>query len=148
LFVNDTSILITGQNVYKFQNDLNTAFGQIITWFRVNSLTLNLSKTYFIQSSSKTLNYSDRNITHENNQIPKVNDINFWGYTLIILYLGKHIDNILPKLCSACFAMRSVKPYVSQQMLKMIYYSYFHSIMSNGIMFWGHSARSTRVFRL
>jgi hypothetical protein len=43
--------------------------------------------------------------------------------------------------------MRSVKLYVSQQTLKMIYYSCFHSIMSYGIMFWGHSASSIRVFR-
>jgi len=46
------------------------------------------------------------------------------------------------------FAMRSDKPYVSQQMMKMVYYSYFHSIMSYGIMFWGHFASSIRVFRL
>jgi hypothetical protein len=44
--------------------------------------------------------------------------------------------------------MRSVKPYVSQQMLKAIYYSYFHSLMSYGIIFWGQSTNSIRVFRL
>jgi hypothetical protein len=33
-------------------------------------------------------------------------------------------------------------------MLKIIYYSHFHSIISYGIIFWGHSAPSTRVFRL
>jgi len=43
--------------------------------------------------------------------------------------------------------MRSVKPYVSQ-MLKMIYYSCFHSVVSYGIMFWDHSSSSIRVFRL
>jgi hypothetical protein len=59
-----------------------------------------------------------------------------------------HIEKILPKLSSACYAMRSVKPYVSQQMLKVIYYSYFHSIMSYGIIFWGHSAGGMKVFRL
>jgi len=32
--------------------------------------------------------------------------------------------------------------------LKVIYYSYFHSIMSHGIIFWGHSASSIKVFRL
>jgi hypothetical protein len=37
---------------------------------------------------------------------------------------------------------------VSQQMLKMIYSSYFHLIMSYGRMSWGHSASSRRVFRL
>jgi hypothetical protein len=44
--------------------------------------------------------------------------------------------------------MRSVKPHVSQQMLKAIYYSYFHSIMAYGVIFWGHSAGSIRVCRL
>jgi hypothetical protein len=65
LFANDTSILITSQTVYKFQNDLNTAFGQITKWFQVNSLFLNLSKSYFIPFSSISLNYSDTNITYE-----------------------------------------------------------------------------------
>ena len=59
-----------------------------------------------------------------------------------------HINEIFSKLCSACFAMRSIKPFVSQHMLKAIYYSYFHSIVLYGIIFWGHSASSLRVFRL
>jgi hypothetical protein len=112
---------------------------------QVNSLSLNLSKTYFIQFSSKSLN-SDINITYKNNQIPKENDIKCWELHINNIW-KTHIDNILPNLCSACFAMRSVKPYVSQQMLKIIYYSYFHSILSYGIMFWGLST-SVRVFRL
>jgi hypothetical protein len=44
--------------------------------------------------------------------------------------------------------MRSVKFDLSHQMLKMIYYSYFHSLLSYGIMFLGHSTSSIRVFRL
>ena len=79
LFADDTSILITGQNVLKFQNDLNATFGQISKWFQVNSLSLNISKNYFIQFSSKSLNYPDINITYRNNYISKVNDTKFWG---------------------------------------------------------------------
>jgi hypothetical protein len=44
--------------------------------------------------------------------------------------------------------MKSIKPFVSQQMLKAIYYSHFHAIISYGIMFWGNSAHSARVFRM
>jgi hypothetical protein len=114
----------------------------------VNSLSLNFSKTFFIQFSNKSPNYFDINITYENNHIPKVSDIKFWGLNINYTLSWKtHIDNILPKLCLACSAMRSVKPYVPNQMLKVIYYS-FHSIMSYGIIFWGHSATSVRVFRL
>ena len=86
LFADDTSILIRSQDIYKFQNDLNRAFGQITNWFQVNSLSLNVRKIYCMQFSSKSLNYSDINTTYENNPIPKVNDTKF---------LELHINNNL-----------------------------------------------------
>jgi hypothetical protein len=63
-------------------------------------------------------------------------------------YLGKHIDKIFPKLSSTCFAMRTVKLYMSPHMLKAIYYAHFHSIISYGKIFWGHTTPSIRAFRL
>jgi len=123
LFADDTSIIITGRDAHKYQNDLNTTFSQISEWFQLNSLSLNISKTHFIQFSSKSLNDSDINITYENNYISKVNDLNFLGLNINNTLSWKtHIDKILPKLSSACFAMRTVKPFMSPQMLKAIYY--------------------------
>jgi hypothetical protein len=149
LFAGDTSILITGHNLLTLQDDPNATFGQISKWFQVNSLSLNISETYFIQFASKSSNYLDININYENNYISKVNDAKFLGlYINNTLSWKIHIDKILPKLCSAYFAMRSVKPYLSQQTLLFIYYSYFHSIMSYCKIFWGHSSPSLRVFRL
>jgi hypothetical protein len=104
-------MLITNQSVCKFQNNLNTAFGQIIKWFQANSLSLNHIKTYSIQFSSKSLSNSDINITDENDQIHKVKDIKFVGlYINNTLSWKTHIGHILPKLCSACYAVKSVKP--------------------------------------
>jgi hypothetical protein len=37
---------------------------------------------------------------------------------------------------------------MSQDTLVMVYYEYFHSIMSYGIIFWGNSSYSINVFRL
>jgi hypothetical protein len=75
--------------------------------------------------------------------------INFLGININNTLSWKtHIDRILPKLSSVCFAMQTVKPYMSPQMLKAIYYAHFHSIISYGIIFWGHTTPSTRVFRL
>ena len=59
-----------------------------------------------------------------------------------------HIDGILPKLSSACFAICLVKPYVSHQTLKAIYYACFHAVMKYGIIFWSQSPGSLRVFLL
>jgi hypothetical protein len=41
-----------------------------------------------------------------------------------------HRDTIVPKLSSACFAIRTIKP-----LLKLVYFSYFHSIMTYGLIF-------------
>jgi hypothetical protein len=78
-----------------------------------------------------------------------VNDLNFLGLNITNNISWKtHIVKILPKLSSACFAMWAVKQFISPQMLKAIYYLHFHSIISYGVIFWGHTAPSTRVFRL
>ena len=148
LFADDTSILITSQNVYQFQNDLNTAFELITKCFQVNSLSLNLSKTYFVQFSSKSLNYSDINITFENNQIPKVNEIKFWGLHINnTLSLKTHIDNIFPKLCSACLPWGQLNFLCHNRCWK--WFIIHTSIQwSYSIMFWSHSKSSIRVFRL
>jgi hypothetical protein len=149
LFADDTSIIISGQNVLRFQEELNATFGNICNWFQANSLSLNISKTYFMQFSSKNTNYYDTHVSYENNSISKVNDTKFLEININNTLSWKtHIEVMLPKLCSACFAMKSVKPLASQQMLKIIYYSYFHSIMSYGVIFWGHSSLGIKVFRL
>jgi hypothetical protein len=37
---------------------------------------------------------------------------------------------------------------MSHESLRMIYYSYFHTVMSYGVIFWGNSAHSINKFKL
>jgi hypothetical protein len=67
LFADDTSVIITSQNVHDFQNDLNISLHQLSKWFQVNSLSLNFTKTFFLQFINKSPNHFDINITHRNN---------------------------------------------------------------------------------
>jgi hypothetical protein len=60
----------------------------------------------------------------------------------------RYIDYIIPRLNSACYCMRAVKPYVLHNTLKIIYYSSFHSVMTYGLIFWGSSTESIKIFRL
>ena len=53
---------------------------------------------------------------------------------------------IIQKLSVACFAVTAIKPFVTQDTFKMVYHSYFHSIINYGIIFWGNSSYS--IFRL
>jgi len=89
------------------------------------------------------------NIIYENNYITKANELKFLGLNINnTLTWNSHIEKILPKLSSACFAMRLIKLLISQHMLKAIYYSQFHSIILYGLMFWGNSTHSVRIFRM
>jgi len=44
---------------------------------------------------------------------------------------------IIPKLSVACFTVRAIKPSESTDTLKMVYCSYFHSVINYRIIFWG-----------
>jgi hypothetical protein len=48
-----------------------------------------------------------------------------------------HIAWLLMKLNAACYAWRTLKPIMSQQVLVMVYISYFHSITFYDIIFGG-----------
>jgi len=44
--------------------------------------------------------------------------------------------------------MRLVKPFVTTNTLRMIYYSYFQSVRTYGLLFWGKSPETIKIFRL
>ena len=54
----------------------------------------------------------------------------------------QHIDTITPKLNKTCYIIRRSKLYLSNDAIKMVYYAFFHSVMSYGLIFWGHSTKS------
>jgi IS1 family transposase len=60
----------------------------------------------------------------------------------------EHIDQMIPKLSAACYAVRSMLYISNSNTLKSIYFAYFHSILQYGIIFWGNSSTSRRIFTL
>jgi hypothetical protein len=89
------------------------------------------------------------NIGYNNKQFSTCTQTKYLG--LIIdptLSWKSHLDHLMNKLSMACYAIRAVKPYVSQESLRAIYFSYFHSLMSYGIIFWGNCLISNNIFRL
>ena len=51
-------------------------------------------------------------------------------------------------MSKAGYIVRNAKTYVSVSSLKVIYYAFFHSVMSYGIIFWGNSSHSSIIFRI
>jgi hypothetical protein len=59
-----------------------------------------------------------------------------------------HTDQLVTKQSSACYAVRIVKDLMSQKTLRMIYFSYVHSVITYDIIFWGNSPYSINIFKI
>jgi hypothetical protein len=81
--------------------------------------------------------------------ILQTNFVKFWGITVDnTLAWKQHLDAITPKLNKACYIIRRSKLYLSNDALKMVYYAFFHSVMSYGLIFWENSTKNNCVFKL
>jgi len=128
------------------QSDSNIVFEQLNKWFKSNLLFLNSDKTYFIQFTNKSICTSDIQIKYEDKQISIVNETKYLGLFINNNLSWKtQIETMRSKLSSACYAMRSIKPYVTISTLKKIYYSYFHSVMTYSLLFWQNSPDSIKI---
>jgi hypothetical protein len=131
LFAGDTSILVSNLNTTDFRNDNNIVSEHIDEWFDANLLSVDFSKTHFIQCTAKSKPVSDINITYDNKQVIPITNTKFVGIFIIDTSTWeKRIDCITPQLSTACYMMRSLKLYTSHNSLRMVLYSCFHSIMN------------------
>ena len=88
-------------------------------------------------------------IEYDNRHIPNISCTNFIGITLdSTVYWKTHIDQLIPKLSSSCYALGVLKQIMPKEKLVMVYYTYFPSVRNYGIIFWDYSSYSMNIFRL
>jgi hypothetical protein len=114
--------------VYLSQNlVLQRVFGKINDWFKINLLSLNFDKTYYVQFLTKNNHEINIHISYGNKLITNIHSTNFLGLiTDSTLSWKNHIDKLMSKLSLACYAIRAVKSLMTQESLRIIYFSYFH----------------------
>ena len=83
---------------------------------------------------------SDMQVSFGNRKITTVQSLKFWGLTIDTTLTWKHyIGELTSRLNKACYAIRSIRPFMSIDILRSTYFSYARSIISYGIIFWGNS---------
>jgi len=132
--------MFTNSNLEDFKNDIKIEFKSFSKWFKANRLPLNFYKINFMQFTTKNSPQIDLDIGYANKLISKAYDIKIsWK---------NHVEQITHKLNLACYTVRSVKPFVSQESLKMFCYAFFHSMMYYGLIFWWNSSQSAIIFKI
>jgi hypothetical protein len=140
LFTDDTNIICTQSNYNKFKEEIETILQNTNKLFLTNSLNLNFFKkkqiffNFMPDIQKKTLNSFD----YEDNYILNSNTTSFLGLILDDTLSWKpHINKPCTKLKSACCILRTLTPLLTKQSMKIIYFYYFHSVMTYGIIFGG-----------
>jgi hypothetical protein len=140
LFADETSLIVSHLNHTDFSNDITFAFNQLNKWFAANLLSLNLEKTQYVQFMTKDTHINEIPISYKNTFILNTSNTKFLGLVIANSLSWKdHITQLIPKLSKACYVLRNIRPFMSQDALKTVYHSYLHSLISYGIIFWGNS---------
>jgi stalled ribosome rescue protein Dom34 len=147
LFADDMSIIISNSNQEEFKTNINSVMNEIMNWFQSNLLTMKRKKTHFLQFLTKNKKELQIQIVSSNSIISNLKSATFLGLTIDSTLSWKdHIADLTSKLNKACYAIRTIKPFMNFNVLRTIYFSYFYSVMSYGIIFWGNSHHSVNIF--
>lgn len=143
MYADDTTAIITTKVPTESNKVIKDALESLNEWFSVNGLKLNKDKT-------KIINFSTRNKSSTNISVKEdhVETAKLLGIVLDRAFKwNDHIEHIMPKLNKAIYNMSCLAPIVSRQIQLLVYFAYFQSIITYGIIIWGKATHTERVFK-
>ena len=148
-FADDTSIRTTNSNLLSFRNNVNGVFTEINEWFQVSLFFLSYGKTFFLQFGTEKNKQLDTQISLGNKCITNIHTTKFLGLTIDNSLSWKYqIKEFISKLNKACYAIRSVKLFMSLEVLRMTYFSYINSFLSYGKISGWNLSYSETIFKI
>jgi hypothetical protein len=148
IYADGNSVLLTAKNDEQLQIKINCTLDYMIGWFSANGLPLNMEKTIIMKFPSNYHQNEAFQIIYQKKIMIGINNTKFLGLELDKnICWRNHIQKILSKLSSVCYLVRRMYLCCKSYTLKMIYFTYFHAVMEHGIIFWGDSIESKRIFQ-
>jgi hypothetical protein len=93
-------IIVSNPNLVNFKNNLISSFQQLNAWFNINLLSLNYTKTQYIQYITTNSQTIQLDISYNNKYIIKNIHSQFLGITVdSSLSWKNHTDGFMVKLC-------------------------------------------------
>jgi hypothetical protein len=144
LFADDTTVVVKARTYELLSEKISTVCDQLKRWFSANGLILNVSKSNIMVFSSRCAPSVSIQCP-----IPTSDKCKFLGFTVDpTLNWKQHVDLLCNRLGGAVFALRKLKPLISRDALRQVYFSHFHSLMTYGVILWGNSTDAGRVMRM
>ena len=142
LLADDTSFYIEGSDLSEMCRDVSIELNKISTWFKVNKLSLNISKTYYMIFNLVNAT-CDEKISIDNVDIDKVHCSKFLGvYIDCKLKWFEHVNSIRTKIVKNLSVMRRVKWLLNESALYTLYCSLIRPYITYCCEIWGNTYKN------
>ena len=167
LFADDTTLILSHENLKTLITKTNTEFKKVCDYFRSNRLVLHPAKTKFIlftrtRVTEPTLLFCNNNNDNQNlpANISVINEVTTEDKVPAIKFLGVfidpnlnfkfHINSLRQKLSKALYSLRTVKNTLNSESLFLLYNSIFHCHLLYAIQIWScaNSGLINTLFKL
>ena len=149
LFADDTNLLCCDKDLNKLIRMINGGLEQLQTWFSVNRLSLNISKTNYVIFGNRRIT-ADICVRINKEKINRVNSTTFLGVVIDCkLNWKSHILSVRSKLSKCCAIMYRASSLINKHGMHILYYSLFMPYIMYCAEVWGDTyATNTRCLVL
>lgn len=128
LFADDTNVFLSGRDILEVNTALNIELAKLSKWFKLNKLSLNISKTNAIIFKSKQKKLSViPSVFIDKIKVTLVNCCKFLGVVINnSLDWSDHIKLVNRKVSKSIGILRYVKRKLPENILRSLYYSLVH----------------------
>ena len=141
LFADDTNLFRSGMDIDVLCKEISHELNKLKTWFRVNKLSLNVSKTNFILFSGRKC-IKNVSISIDDECIDRVFSTKFLGvYIDDKLSWKQHISTIKSRLCKCLSVLYKCNKVLEIDSLKTLYCSLFLPHLNYCCEIWGSACK-------
>ena len=140
LFADDTNIFYEGSNLDVLERTVNKELKKLSLWLNANRLALNISKTNFVIFAAKNKPLQNVTLLINKEAIQQVQYVKYLGILIDSqLTFAQHISSVVKKVSRVTGLMYRIRNCVTNQTMKMIYYSLIYSYLLYGLPIWGNA---------
>ena len=143
LFADDTNLFISHKNPDFLISTLNCELIKLSTWFRASRLSLNLTKTNFMEFRPRQKKSSNFNVVIDEKTIAQVNETVFLGVILDDNLTWKsHISSVAVKVSKSIGIIFRSSFYLSTPSLRMLYNAMILPYLNYCNLVWGSTYKT------
>ena len=144
LYADDTALMLSDRDLNSLKYKVNNELNKVNFWLRMHKLSLNYSKTNYINYNNQLHNTckDEFTIVMNKTRLQRENSIKYLGVIFDDkLCWANHIDNLFNQLarCSGLFCR--LRNYVPRKTLCLLYYNLVYSRIQYGILTWGTATK-------